>query len=34
MTIYINSTDKLKNLMQQLKKVKEVIKVTRLEKIT
>jgi GTP pyrophosphokinase len=34
MTVYINSTEKLKNLMQQLKKVKEVIKVTRLEKIT
>ena len=33
-TIYINSTDKLKNLIQQLKKIKEVIKVTRLEKIT
>jgi len=34
LTIYINSTDKLKNLIQRLKKIKEVIKVTRLEKIT
>lgn len=34
LTIYVNSTEKLKNLIQHLKKVKEVIKVTRLEKIT
>ena len=33
-TIYVNSTEKLKNLIQHLKKIKEVIKVTRLEKIT
>ncbi len=33
-TIYVNSTEKLKKLIQQLKKIKEVIKVTRLEKIT
>ncbi len=34
LTIYINSTEKLKNLIQRIKKIKEVIKVTRLEKIT
>jgi len=32
-TIYVNSTEKLKKLILQLKKIKEVIKVTRLEKI-
>jgi len=34
LTIYVNSTEKLKKLIQQLKKIKEVIKVSRLEKIT
>jgi len=33
LTIYVNSTEKLKKLILQLKKIKEVIKVTRLEKI-
>ncbi len=33
-TIYINSTEKLKKLIQHLKKIKEVIKVTRLDKIS
>lgn len=34
LTLYVNSTEKLKNLIQHLKKIKEVIKVSRLEKIT
>ncbi len=34
LTIYVNSTEKLKKLILQLKKIKEVIKVSRLEKIT
>ncbi|RLD31368.1 MAG: RelA/SpoT family protein [Bacteroidetes bacterium] len=33
-TIYINSTEKLKKLIQHLKKIKEVIKVSRLDKIS
>ena len=32
-TIYVNSTDKLKKLIQQLKKIKEVLKVSRFTKI-
>ena len=32
-TLYINSTEKLKKLIQRLKKIKEVIKISRLDKI-
>jgi GTP pyrophosphokinase len=33
LTLYVNSTDKLKKLIQHLKKIKEVLKVTRYNKI-
>jgi GTP pyrophosphokinase len=32
LTLYVNSTERLKKLIQQLRKIKEVIKVTRLDK--